>query len=99
MSILKQLKSKKALVQDVAEEPYKLEIRDGKTFLKMEPFLIVNNISKNQENMLQEEKSNSSIKKIEMQEFLFDINCILNVISHEISKNPSLIGVVLKHKE
>ena len=34
-----------------------------------------------------------------MQEFLFDTNCILNVISHEISKNPSLIGVVLKHKE
>jgi hypothetical protein len=51
MSILKQLKSKKALVQDVAEEPYKLEIRDGKTFLKMEPFLIVNNIVKNQENV------------------------------------------------
>lgn len=34
-----------------------------------------------------------------MQEYLFDINCILNVISNEISKNPSLIGVVLKHKE
>ena len=51
MSILKQLKSKKALVQDVAEEPYKLEIRDGKTFLKVEPFLVVNNIIKNQDNV------------------------------------------------
>jgi len=34
-----------------------------------------------------------------MQEFLFDMNSILDVISHEISKNPTLIGVVLKHKE
>ncbi len=47
MSILKQLKSKKGLGQDAADEPFKLEIRDGKTFLKVEPFYIVNNIFKN----------------------------------------------------
>lgn len=47
MSILKQLKSKKGLGQDAADEPFKLEIRDGKTFLKVEPFSIVNNIFKN----------------------------------------------------
>ena len=46
MSILKQLKARKGSVQDqsIPEEPFKLEIKNNKTYLKVESFSKVNNI-------------------------------------------------------
>jgi len=44
-------------------------------------------------------KEKRELKVMEVQEYLFDMNSILMVIAHEISKHPTIIGSVLKHKD
>lgn len=100
MSVLKQLKSGKISSPTQAQkgEEFAIEVKDNKLYLGVDPLVVPGERAEAPEEGAGTQRR-PRLKVMEMQDYLFDVHSILHAIALEVSKNASLIGSVLKHRD